>query len=276
MGKYLEFKPSKEEIYRESIDDEFYLFRGNRILANRKIDYGVPDREYIEDNELPIKDLQCLGAYDRKNYYCGTIDDDYRCEDFEYISLREFLEKNPDYNKFLIASKAFMLVNHIRENRKCGRCGSDMMVVEEGNDRSIRCSSCSNIVWPTNAPAIIVGVTKGDKLLLAHNNRFEEGVYSLIAGFLEMGESLEQCVKRELLEETGIKVDNIKYFGSQPWPFPNSMMIGFTADYLSGEIEVDNDEILEAKWFSKEEIPGKYIKSRSIGSKLIEDFMKNH
>ena len=98
-------------------------------------------------------------------------------------------------------------------------------------------------------------------------------MYSLIAGFVEMGETFEDCVKREVYEETGIKVHNIKYFGSQPWPFPNSMMIGFTADYLEGEIIVDNEEILDAKWFSKDEIPGVYRKSISISSKLIEWFL---
>lgn len=109
-----------------------------------------------------------------------------------------------------------------------------------------------------------------------YNKQFPERKYSVIAGFVEYGETFEECVKREVYEETGIRVKNIRYFGSQPWPFPNSMMVGFTAEYMEGELRPDGEEILFAGWFSKDEVRQKYRESFSIGSKLIEWFLNNY
>jgi NAD+ diphosphatase len=119
------------------------------------------------------------------------------------------------------------------------------------------------------SPAIIVAVSRGEQILLARASRFPEGLYSVIAGFVEPGESLEECLEREVREETGIEVDNIRYFGSQAWPFPNSLMVGFTADYAAGEIVIDRDEIVEAGWFSAKSLPT-IPEKLSIARRLID------
>lgn len=272
MKRYIKFEPSKEPLYEEYNKDYLYLFNKDRLMVEVvDKEYIIPNREDLEKLEPKINHFQCLGAYGGVNCYCGEIDELVEAN-YEFIDLRTY-SKNIGQDRFLVSAKALLLLNHMRENQRCGICGSPMIMKSSGNDRAMLCEDCNHMVWPKTAPAIIVAITKEDKLLLAHNRMFPEGMYSVLAGFVEMGETFEECVKREVFEETGIKVHNIKYFGSQPWPFPNSMMIGFTAEYLEGEIQVDNDEILDAKWFSKEEIPGKYRKSISISSELIEWFM---
>jgi NAD+ diphosphatase len=272
MDRYIKFEPSKKPLYDDYNNDYFYLFNKDLLMVKLEGEkYIIPRREDLGKFNSEINHIQCLGAFKGINCYCGEIksivDDNYRL-----IDLRTY-SKGVNHDEFLVSSKALLLLEHERANQKCGLCGNQMKMKDGGNDRAMICTNCGNMVWPKTAPAIIVAVTKGDKLLLGHNRMFPEGMYSIIAGFVEMGETFEQCVRREVFEETGIKVKNIKYFGSQPWPFPNSYMIGFTAEYLEGEIKVDNDEIIDAKWFSKEEVPGLYRKSISISTELIEWFL---
>ena len=141
------------------------------------------------------------------------------------------------------------------------------------DERAKRCPACGLVNYPRLSPAVIVAVIKGDQILLARNKRFRAPFYSVLAGFVEPGETLEQCVQREIHEEVGLSVKNIRYFGSQPWPFPNSLMIGFVADYAGGEIAVDNSELMEAGWFSAESLP--VLPSPiSIAWQLIDWFAK--
>ena len=129
--------------------------------------------------------------------------------------------------------------------------------------------------YPRLSPAIIVAVINDNRILLAHADRFASGLYSVLAGFVEPGEAFEECVKREVKEEVGIMVKNIRYFGSQPWPFPNSLMVGFTADYDSGKISIDGIEIKDAGWFKANDlprIPGKI----SIARRLIDWFVERY
>lgn len=273
MENYIKFQPSKQPLYKEPNKDYLYLFKEDMIMVVDKDNrLSIPTREIIENLEIKASKIQCLGAYDGIDCYCGEIEGIINVEDCKLVNLRT-LSNHGNYDDFLVSAKALLLLDFIRSNQRCGVCGSPTLIKEGGDDRAILCTSCDHIVWPKTAPAIIVAVTKGDKLLLAHNSMFPQGMYSVLAGFVEMGETFEQCVKREVFEETGIMVGNIKYFGSQPWPFPNSYMIGFTAEYLEGEIKVDQNEILDAKWFTREEIPGKYRQSISISTELIEWFM---
>lgn len=272
MENYIKFEPSKEPLYGNYNKDIILLFKNDYLMVNLDESSCIlPRREDIERFNPDIKHLQCLGAFQGTNCYCGEINDLIN-DDYKFIDLRTY-SSLVSYDEFLVSAKALLLLNYARDNERCGHCGSPMRLKVSGNDRAIICTKCDNIIWPKTAPAIIVAVTNGDKLLLAHNKLFPEGMYSVIAGFVEMGETFEDCVRREVFEETGIKVKNIKYFGSQPWPFPNSFMIGFTAEYLEGEIKVDNEEIVDAKWFSKDEIPGIYRKSVSISTELIEWFL---
>ncbi|MBU5425853.1 NAD(+) diphosphatase [Tissierella pigra] len=272
MGEYIKFEPSKEPLYGEYKKWNMYLFHKDKLLV--KIDgdkFIIPNGDDIKRLKLDVYHLQCLGAYEKTDCYSGEIEE-IKDDEYKFIDLRTY-SKNISHDEFLVGAKALLLLDHVRNNQKCGVCGTKMIMKVSGNDRAMICTNCDNMVWPKTAPAIIVAVTKEDKILLAHNKMFPEGTYSVLAGFVEMGETFEDCVKREVFEEVGIKVHNIKYFGSQPWPFPNSMMIGFTAEYLEGEIKVDNEEIVDAKWFSKEEARKISRKSISISSDLVEWFV---
>jgi NAD+ diphosphatase len=168
---------------------------------------------------------------------------------------------------FSVAGRAMHLVDWATTSRFCGRCGAVTAVV--AGERSMKCPACALMQYPRIAPAIIVLVRRGDRALLARNGRFPAPFFSTLAGFSDIGESLEETLAREVLEEVGVRVDNIRYFGSQPWPFPHSLMIGFTADWVGGEIVVDGEEIAEASWFEATALP--VVPPRlSIARRLID------
>jgi NAD+ diphosphatase len=140
---------------------------------------------------------------------------------------------------------------------------------------AMECSACGQLHFARVAPAVIVLVERGPEMLLGRSPHFAEGVYSTLAGFVEPGESLEECVHREIEEEVGVRVTHLRYFGSQPHPFPNSLMVGFLADWLSGEIRIDPLEIEDARWFTRSDLPS-LPHPMSIARRLIEDFLRRH
>jgi NAD+ diphosphatase len=171
---------------------------------------------------------------------------------------------------YWLANRAFHLLGWGKKNRFCGVCGSELSLSED--EVAFKCDKCGNIIYPRISPAVIVAITRGDEILLAHSARFAKGMYSVIAGFVEAGETLEECVEREIGEEVGIKVKNIRYFRSQPWPYPDSLMLAFTAEYESGEIQVDNEEITDAGWYTADNLPGLPSKA-SVARKLIDSWL---
>jgi NAD+ diphosphatase len=168
---------------------------------------------------------------------------------------------------FSIAGRALLVMDWDRTHQFCGQCGTP--TADQTGERAKVCTHCGFIDYPRMSPAIIVAIKKGEQLLLARASRFPAALYSVIAGFVEPGESLEECLKREVREETGIEVHHIRYFGSQAWPFPNSLMIGFTADHAVGEIAIDGREIVDAGWFTAENLPA-IPEKLSIARRLID------
>ena len=154
---------------------------------------------------------------------------------------------------FGVAGRAVQIVHSASVHRFCGRCGTP--TARTVGERGMRCPRCGLTVYPRVSPAIIVLVRRGAEALLARSGRFASGFYSTLAGFVESGESLEETLRREVREEVGVEVTNIRYFGSQPWPFPHSLMVGFVADHASGEIVVDGKEIEDARWFRADALP---------------------
>jgi NAD+ diphosphatase len=169
----------------------------------------------------------------------------------ELVSLRDHLLM--PQTLFLLASKAVQYGHMTQSQRFCAQCGGRNFL--NHNEIAMQCGECRTIHYPRIFPCVIVAVRKEGKILLAQHPQHKGGMYTVIAGFLEVGETLEQCVAREVKEETGINVKNIRYFGSQPWAFPTNMMVGFVADYESGDIQPDYTELADVKWFTPEEMP---------------------
>jgi NAD+ diphosphatase len=178
---------------------------------------------------------------------------------------------DPDF--IPIAFRAFHLLDWSRKTRFCKRCGNEMRT--KAGPPTRECPQCGYLSFPRISPAVIVLVEREDRCLLARSPRFKGEFYSVLAGFAEPGETLEETVAREVREETGIEVQDIRYFGSQPWPFPDSLMIGFTARYAGGEIRVDGEEILDAHWFPYDRLPTVPPKI-SIARALIDWFVEKH
>lgn len=174
------------------------------------------------------------------------------------------------YDYFIRAGVAYQMMNLQRNNRFCGTCGSPM--TRHQKERAVVCEACGRLVYPALSPAIIVAVEKDGMLLMGHGANFPSGRYSVLAGFVEPGETLEDAVVREICEEAGVAVKNIRYFGSQPWPFPSSMMLGFKADWESGEPVADGEELSDVRWFTPDELPD-MPPSVSISRQLIDDWL---
>ena len=172
---------------------------------------------------------------------------------------------------FYLAGRAQQVIEWHNTHRHCGRCGTEMEA--HSVDRAKVCPGCELISYPRISPSIIVLITRDDEMLLARNARWPTGMYSTLAGFVEVGESIEQTVHREVHEEVGLQVKELNYLGSQSWPFPNSLMLGFHARYAGGEIVCDDAEIADAKWFSHDDLPN-MPPGTAISRWLIDDFIE--
>lgn len=186
----------------------------------------------------------------------------------EWVELRPLWGALPE-ELFWIAGRANHLADWDRAHRRCGACGAELALLED--EWAKTCPACGQTYYPQVSPAVIASVVDGDRILLARNRRYRYPFFSVLAGFVEPGENLEAAVHREIREEVGVEVRNVRYFGSQPWPFPNSLMVGFTAEYAGGEIDPDPEEILEARWFARDAMP-EIPASISIARRLIDAF----
>ncbi len=170
--------------------------------------------------------------------------------------------------QMLLAGRAAQILEWDRAHRFCGVCGTATESLPD--ERARRCPACQHAVYPRLNPAMMALVWRGEELLLARAPNFKPGMFSALAGFVEAGESLEDCVHREVAEEVGLTVKNLRYYGSQSWPFPHSLMVAYTAEWVAGEIRPQPGEIEEAEWFPIDALPG--IPQRfSISGHLIRD-----
>lgn len=193
----------------------------------------------------------------------------------DWVSLRDLFGRVSDAD-WGLAGRASQVLVWERDHVFCGRCGAETL--HHPIDRARRCPECELTAFPRISPAVIMLVERtgpeGPEILLAWGRQFTERFFSVLAGFLEPGESLEECVVREVFEETQIVVDEVSYFGSQPWPFPHSLMVGFTARYVSGEIKIQEEEIVEAGWFGPDKLPALPTRGMSISSWLVDDWLR--
>jgi NAD+ diphosphatase len=269
----MDFIPEVIPTKNKKAEDLWILFFNNNILVKKEND-NIALPTYNDINKLDIKPelYHYLGRFRNISCYSAKLDKGSISPQYSFIDLRS-LGSLIEQQLFLVCGKAKQILEWDDTNRYCGRCGTK--VEKHPTERAKVCPECGLLFYPKITPAIIVLVTKGDEILLAHNNNFPQGLHSVIAGFVEAGETLEQCVKREVYEETAIMIKNIKYFTSQPWPFPNSLMVAFTAEYESGDIQVDGIEIGYAGWYKYDSLP--LIPSGiSVARKLINNFMQKY
>jgi NAD+ diphosphatase len=251
----------------------WFIFRGREILLNiHKNPGAIPKLHGPEELGISGVREQYLGTLDRTHCYSVEVPSGTKePEGMKFMDLRQaFLEIGESC--FTLVNKAVQVMEWDRTNQFCSRCGTKTQ--RRQGERGKECPECGELFYPRISPAVIVLIRKEHEVLLARSPGFPPGMYSLIAGFIEPGETAEAAVIREIKEEVGIEVKNITYFGTQAWPFPNSLMIGFTAEYSSGNIQPDGFEIEDAKWFSIEKLPvlpGKI----SIARKLIDHFLKD-
>lgn len=184
-----------------------------------------------------------------------------------------FREEALDDQLITLAGMARQIIHWKSRSARCPACCATMDRIER--TWGMRCTACRGEYYPPIHPAVIVLVRRGREFLLTRNAAWPSGLYALVSGYLEFGESLEECVSREVKEETGISVRDVRYVCSQSWPFPSQIMVGFTAEYAGGELVVDKTELEDARWFSPDDLPPALSPRRSISRYIIENFALN-
>lgn len=216
-----------------------------------------------------IKDLflrqHLIVQFGNVDIYCAELNDDVSTHTFKPIPFKKALGMLEE-SWYRAAAKAYAILNWDKTHQYCGKCGEKTMHHTGTVERV--CTACGQAFYPRISPSIIVLIQKGNEILMARSHHFPPGVFGLIAGFVETGESLEEAIHREVMEEVGITIKNLRYFNSQSWPFPDSLMVGFLADYAAGELTINPKEIEYAGWYTRENMPGR-PSSVSISNKLI-------
>jgi NAD+ diphosphatase len=259
------FQPLAEAIAHDA--PRAFIFRGGELLV-RESDLALPDAATMKGLELPAVQVFPVGVYDKE--YCCTA---WVAKEVSAPAGHAFRGLRSLFGRFddrllSVAGRAFQIADWGRNHRFCGACGKPMAPV--AGERAMRCE-CGHVAYPRIAPAMMVLVKRGEAILLARNVAVAPGGrMSALAGFLEAGESVEEAIHREVHEEVGLFVKDLRYFASQSWPFPGSLMIAFTAEYASGEIRVDPAEIAEARWFGPGERLPDLPPAQSISRALIE------
>ena len=214
-----------------------------------------------------VQFVQYLGRLESTPCYAGEISPSVGISgDAEFYGVRDLFGKISDA-EVALAGQAVQIIDYHRSTKFCGRCGAANQQLT--TERAKICPQCNLVTYPRLSPAIIVLVKNGNTILLVRSKNAPQGRLSLVAGFVEPGETIEHAVHREVKEETGITITNVRYLASEPWPFPNSLMIGFEADYAGGELKPDGYEIETAGWFDRKHIPESPLKI-SIARSLIE------
>ncbi len=249
----------------------WFVFSNEQLLLKKEGDtYTIP---YQENNPTPVAEwtrIHELTYTDGEIFKCYAVDYPLTNlpEGYETSALRPTYLLLP-HHLYQMAGKGAEILYWDQNSKYCPVCG---MPMKFHTAISKRCTGCGKEIWPSVATAIIVRIEKENKILMVHARNFRGDFFGLVAGFVETGETLEECVHREVMEETGLHIKNVKYFGSQPWPYPCGLMVGFTAEYESGDIKLQNSELSAGSFFSKDnlpQIPGK----ASLARALIDDWL---
>jgi len=246
------------------------ILQGNSLVVEKRAEGLVmPEGErpaWIGGNARQV----CIGTWDGKPLWAVSLGRECAVPPPFVAEPFNAVEERLDDRYLTLGGLAQQILYWERMSAVCSRCGG--VPVPLPGSRGKRCPTCGHEHFPHIHPCVIVLVKKGDEFLLTRKEIWPKGRYSLVAGFLDMGESLEECVLREVKEETGILVKNLQYVGSQNWPFPSQLMAGFVADYASGEIKVDEAELEDARWFCREMMPEALPPLRSIARWIIDTY----
>ncbi|GAB5449853.1 MAG: NAD(+) diphosphatase [Halioglobus sp.] len=257
-----------------SSDDLLIVFHRGQLLSDMRSREGcLLGTELVAGCGWREVRRQFLGYWQEQPCYALEIDpvEEPDPMQFQKGNLYHILGR-VDERLFALAGRAQQLLDWERDHQFCGRCGGAMRV--DHQERAMRCDPCRVINYPRIAPCVIVLITRGEELLLARNANFPQPMYSTLAGFIEAGESAEETLAREVKEEVGLEVKNLRYFQSQSWPFPNQLMLGFFAEYAGGEIVCDEVEIADAQWFHYSNLP-MIPPVASISGQLIQHYIES-
>ena len=245
-----------------------FAFRGNEVLV-RERDLALPDAAMLKTFDLEPSQVLPVGLLDKEYCCAASLPPDAKAPaGFVFKGLRSMFGRM-DEATLAVAGRAFQIADWARTHQFCGACGTRMLKAD--GERAMKCPACGHVAYPRIAPAMMVLVKKGDAILLARNVAVPAGGrMSALAGFLEPGESVEDAIHREVREEVGLEVKDLRYFASQSWPFPGSLMIAFTAEYAGGELVLDPAEIAEARWFGPGDALPELSPRQSISRALID------
>jgi NAD+ diphosphatase len=250
-----------------------FAFVGAELLIARGPDETVqiPGWDQLREWGLAAVRWQYLGALNGEPCWSAElVKEEEPPPGATLTGLRPLYEQISEV-EYALAGRAAQIVAWERDHQFCGRCGSPTESVR--GDRARRCPVCGLQAYPRLSPAVITLIERGETILLARGHAFQPGRFGIIAGFVEPGETLEEAVRREVREEVGFELDRVEYFGSQPWPFPHGIMIGFRANHLEGEITIDDGELAEAGWYRLDDLPNVPGKL-SIARQLIDDWAR--
>lgn len=265
------FAPAVEPPANQDGPAWWFAFAGDRLLVREEGERVEPPwaRDLAEIGLAPVR-WQYLGALAGSGCYAAELAPDTAPPAGLALHPLRGLYGRLEDDLFAIAGRAVQIVAWDRTHQFCGQCATPTAPVP--GERAKRCPNCGLTNYPRLSPAVITLVRRGEEVLLARGRNFPAGFYSVLAGFVEPGESLEEAARREIAEEVGIEVADLRYFGSQPWPYPNSLMIGFTARWAAGEIRVDERELADAGWFTRDALP-RIPPKLSIARKLIDWYL---
>lgn len=249
----------------------YFVFCKEELLLEKTADgsYTIPCQEEPPVEMKPWTNVMNITPIDGVEVKTFRVDNPVaESERYVMCGLRKSYYQLPR-QLYLVAGKCQELLYWDQNTKYCGVCGAPMRM---DTDISKKCTECGKEVWPQLATAVIVLIHRGDEVLLVRAKNFRTDFYGLVAGFVETGETLEEAVAREAMEETGVTITNIRYFGSQPWPYPCGLMVGFHADYVSGEIHLQRSEIAKGGWFRRDNLPT-IPEKLSIARMLLDDWL---